>query len=70
MLCCDREKKINPISSVCSKLAHVARHKWEEKVIHSELCQKYKLNHYTKWYIHKPESVLENATHKNLWDSK
>ena len=21
-----------------------------------------------KWYMHNPESVLENATHKLLWD--
>ena len=24
--------------------------------------------HKPKWYMHKPESVLENETHKFLWD--
>ena len=39
--------------------------KW---VIHSELSKKLKFEHTTKWYIHKPESVLENKMHKMLWD--
>ena len=38
------------------------------KVIHWELCKKLNFDHTTKWYMHKPESVLENATHKILWD--
>ena len=24
--------------------------------------------HMNEWYIHNPESVLENETHKILWD--
>ena len=32
------------------------------------MCKKLKLNHTTKWYTHKPESVLENEVHKILWD--
>ena len=35
------------------------------EVIHRELCKKLKLDHTTKWYMHKPESTLEN---KILWD--
>ena len=31
------------------------------------MCKKLNFNH-TKWYTHKPESVLENETHKILWD--
>ena len=27
-----------------------------------ELCKKFKFDITTKWYIHKPESVLENTT--------
>ena len=38
------------------------------KVIHWELCKKLNFHHATKWYTHKPESVLENKTHKILWD--
>ena len=37
-------------------------------MIHWELCKKFKFEHITQWYIHKPESVLENETHKILSD--
>ena len=33
-----------------------------------ELCKKFKFDYALKWYIHKPESVQENAMHKILWD--
>ena len=39
-----------------------------EKVIHWELCKKFKFDHTNKWYIHNPESVLENERDKILWD--
>ena len=38
------------------------------KVIILKLCKKLKFDYFTKWYIHKPESVLENKSHKILWD--
>ena len=38
------------------------------KVIHWELCKKLKFDHTKKWYMHNPASVLENDTHKLLWD--
>ena len=38
------------------------------KVIHWELYKKLKFDHTNKWYMHNPESVLENETHKLLWD--
>ena len=38
------------------------------KVIHSEMCKKFKFNHTNKWYMNKPASVLGNDTHKLLWD--
>ena len=38
------------------------------KVIHWKLCKKLKFNHTNKWYMHNPESVLENGMHKLLWD--
>ena len=37
---------------------------------HWQLCKKLKFNHTIKQYMHKPESVLENETHKILWDFK
>ena len=32
------------------------------------MCKKFKFDLVNKWYIHNPESVLENETHKILWD--
>ena len=37
-------------------------------VIYWEMCKKFKFDHTNKWYMHNPASVLENATHKLLWD--
>ena len=36
------------------------------KVIHWELCNKFKIDHMKKWYMHNPESVLENESYKIL----
>ena len=54
-----------------SKLAqkeYKARHDWVGKVIHWEMCKKFKFDHANKWYMHNPAPVLENDTHKLLWD--
>ena len=70
-MCGERDETINHIVSECSKLAqreYKTRHDWVGKVIHWELCKKLNFHHATKWYMHKPESVLENETHKILWD--
>ena len=70
-LCGDRDETINHIISECSKLAqreYKARHDWVGKVIHWEMCKKFKFNYTNKWYMHNPAPVLENATHKLLWD--
>ena len=32
------------------------------------MCKKFKFDHTNKWYIHNPAPVLENVTHKLLWD--
>ena len=45
-----------------------ARHDWVGKVIHWEICKKFKFDHANKWYMHNPAPVLENDTHKFLWD--
>ena len=39
-----------------------------DKVIHWELCKKLKFDRTNKWYMHNPESVLENEMHKFLLD--
>ena len=60
---------INHIISKCSKLAQMeykARHDWVGKVIHWEMCKKFKFDHTNKCYMHNPAPVL--ATHKLLWD--
>ena len=57
--------------SECSKLAqkeYKARHGWVGKVIHWKMCKKFEFDHTNKWYIHNPAPILENATHKLLWD--
>ena len=44
------------------------RHDWVSKVIHWEMCKKFKFDHTNKWYMHNPAAVLEKDTHKLLWD--
>ena len=41
-----------------------------KRLIHWELCNELKFDHTNKWYMHKPETVLENETLKILWDFK
>ena len=69
-LCGDREETINHIISECSNLVlkeYKARHDWVGKLIHWEMCKKFKFDHTNKWYMHHPEPVLENDMHKLLW---
>ena len=70
-LCGDRDETINHIISECSKLAqkgYKTRYDWVGKVIHWEMCQKFKFDHTNKSYMHNQASVLENDPHKFLWD--
>ena len=70
-LCGDKDETINHIISECSKLAqkeYKARHDWVGKVIHWEMCRKFQFDHTNKWYMHNPAPVLENDSHKLLWD--
>ena len=65
-LCGDRDKTVIMISE-CSKLAqkeYETIHDWVGKVIHWEMCQKFKFNHTNKWYMCNPASVREN----DIWD--
>ena len=67
----DRDETINHIISECSKLAqneYKAKHDWVGKVIHREMCKKFKFDHTNKWYMHNPASVQENDTQKLLWN--
>ena len=68
-LCCDRDETINHTARECRKFAqkeYKTRHKWVRKVIHWELCKKFKFDHTTRWYMHNQESVSENETDKLL----
>ena len=70
-LCGDRDKTINHIISECSKFAqqeYKTRHDWVGKVIHWELCNKFKYDRTNKWYMHNPASILENDMHELPWD--
>ena len=65
------DETINHIISECSKLAqkeYQTRHDWVGKVIHWEMRKKFKFDHSNKWCMHNPAPVLENNTHKLLWD--
>ena len=56
---------------MCRKLAqkeYKTRYDWMGKVIHWELCKKLKFDHSNKWYMHNPNSVQENETHKLICD--
>ena len=37
-------------------------------MIHWKMCKKFKFDPANKWYMHIPAPVLENDTHKLLWD--
>ena len=70
-LCGDRDETINHIISECSKLAqkeNKSKHYWVGKVVHWEMCKKFKFDHTNKWFMHNPAPVLENDTNKLLWD--
>ena len=70
-LCIDRNETINHIISECSKLAqkdYNTRHDRVSKVIHWELCKKFKFDHTNKCYMYNTAVVLENDTNKLQWD--
>ena len=63
---CDKDEMINYIISECNKFTqkeYKARHDRVGKVIHWDMCKKFKFDHTNKWYIHN-----NVCTHKLLWD--
>ena len=57
--------------SKCRKLVlkeYKTTNEWVKKVIHWELCKKFKFDHTNKWYMLNLEPVLENERHKRLWN--
>ena len=68
-LCDDRDETMNHIISEFSTQKECKNwHDMVGKLIYWELCKKLKFDHTNKWYMHNPESVLENETHKLLSD--
>ena len=67
-LCGDRHETINYIISKLAQKEYKTKHDWMDKVIHWELCKKFKFDHTNKWNMHNPESILEKKTHQLLWD--
>ena len=66
-LCGDRDETINHMISEYSKIAqkeYKTKHDWVGKVIHWEMCKKFKFDHTNRWYMHKPIYFLKNDTHK------
>ena len=59
---------INEYKKKLEQKEYKTRHDWMGKVILWELCKKLKFNYTAKWYIHKPESFLEDETLKIIWD--
>ena len=51
-----------------SEKGYKTRLDWVSKVIHWEMCKKFRFDHTNKWYMHNPTPVLEKNTHKLLWD--
>ena len=73
-LCGDRDETINNIISECSNLAqkeYKTRHDWVGKVIHWEMCKKFKFDHTNNWYMLIPAPILENDTQTpmGLWQN-
>ena len=69
--CGDRDDTSNLMIRECSKLMqneYKSRLDWIGKVIHKELCKKFKFGHTIKWYMHYPKSIRENETRKILKD--
>ena len=71
-VCGAADETVAHIVSECSKLAQKeykqVRHDNVAKMLHSKSCEKWGLDKTEKWYIHKPEKVLESENCKILWD--
>ena len=45
-----------------------SKYDWMGKENHRKLFKEFKLDHTTKWYMHKQELLFENEMYKVLWD--
>ena len=63
-LCGDKDETINRIINKCSKLAqqeYKSRHNWVGRVIHWEICKKFKFHHTNRWYMHNQKTTHINS---------
>ena len=70
--CGDRDETINHIMNECSKLTQKEDKNgldWVGKVIHWEMCEKFRFDYTNKRYVHNPAAVLKNVTYELQWDS-
>ena len=70
-MCGTRNETISHIVSEYDKLAqkeYKRRHDSVGRYVHWQFCEKLGFNRARLWYEHKPESVIENANFKILWD--
>ena len=58
----NRNEKINHISECCKEVQKKYKMLYDgvERVIHKELCKRFKFDKVDKWYMHKEESHQEN----------
>ena len=65
------DETVNHLINGCSKLAkkeYKNKHDWVGELVLWELYKRLKFDHTNKQYQHRPESILENETHKILRD--
>ena len=70
-VCGEKGESVSHVVSECKMLAqkeYKRRHDNVARIIHWELCGKYKLDRAEKWYEHKPEGAVESSDVKLLWD--
>ena len=71
-VCGVADETVAHIVPECSKLANEeykeVRQDNVAKMIYWKLCEKWGFNKTRKWYIHKPEKVLESENCTVLWD--
>ena len=71
-VCSAADETFAHIVSECSKLTQKeykqVRYDNVVKMLHWKLCEKWGFNKAEKWYIHKPEKVLESKNCMILWD--
>ena len=63
------------MTQIISEYCNLEQKKYKDKTRlvgegdpHWQLCRKFQFHYMNKWYMHNPESLLENETHKVLWD--